>query len=165
MHRYSHRGHDDSRLLINALPRYWDWSRQFNVGSVGQAADEERRVVLAELASPGHRNQDDCERLLVDCIRAVSVHNDTVGKHCMSVVISRDGDVRVRFLPDTTDDPGAVAYTPWVVGPGGVWPPLVLSGGLPELRAGGYHVVFDRLPPFPASQPLRASSQPRKLFR
>ena len=35
----------------------------------------------------------------------------------MSVVISRDGDVRVRFLPDTTDDAGVVAYTLGLWGP------------------------------------------------
>jgi hypothetical protein len=168
MHRYSHPGHYHSQLVVDELPRYWDWFRETKLGSVGVVAAEERRALhedlSAQLASTRLTNQDDCERLLVNCIRAVSVTDGRVGKHCMSIVLGRDGEVRVRFLPDPTDDSSAVAYTPWVVGPGAMWPPSVLEGMLPELGLAGYRVEFARLPPLRASMPLSASSQRRKPF-
>jgi len=160
MRRYSHRGLADSVLDEWSLPRYWDWSQQVRVGSVGVDPGNAKQIALNALASGG--NQDDCERILADCVRAVSQVDAKVGADCMSVVLSGHGDVRVRLLPDPTNDSGQAAYTPWVLGPGVMAQPLVLRGTLPHLQAGPFQVEFDRLPPLAQSQPFTALSQPRK---
>ena len=171
MIRYAYDRHAGGRVTRTELPRYWDWARSLKLGSVGVDPGTAKDHLLATLASPaegGKRDQDDCERLLVDCIRTVSGKQragmNTVGRDCMSAVLSREGHIRVRFLPDPLNDPGLSAYTPWIVAPGVVWPPSVLSGGLPEIVAGGYRVVFDRLPALTPSSQLNTSSQPRRRF-
>lgn len=82
----------------------------------------------------------------------------------MSVVLSRQGDVRVRFLPDPASDGGEAAYTPWILAPGAIVPPMVLTGGLPHFQAGPFRVDFDRLPRQPSGLPLTAGSQRRPPF-
>jgi hypothetical protein len=164
MRRYRHSGLDTSQLEQSDVPRYWDWSRGIRVGSVGVDPGDAKRAALSELGSDGARNQDDCERILVDCVRAVSRDHDTVGADCMSIVLSSQGNVRVRFLPDPANDSGQAAHTPWILAPGAIVPPMVLTGGLPHLSAGPFLVELDRLPPVPPSGPHTASSQPRRRF-
>jgi len=164
MRRYSHIGLANSQLEERALPRYWHWCRQIQVGGAGVDPGDAKRIALASLGSAGFKNQDDCERTLVECIRAVSRDNDTVGADCMSIVLSRPGDVRVRFLPDPASDSGQTAYTPWILAPNAMVPPMVLTGALPHLQAGPFHVEFDRLPPLRPSHTLTAGSQPRRPF-
>jgi hypothetical protein len=164
MRRYSHSGFGTSQLEQQDLPRYWDWGRTIQLGSVGGDAGDAKRAALSTFGSASVRNQNDCESILVECVRAVSKDSATVGADCMSVVLSRQGHVRVRFLPDPDNDSEQVAYTPWILAPGTILPPLVLAGELPRLSAGPFLVEFDRVPPPPPSVGMTAGSQPRKRF-
>ncbi len=160
MRRYYHAGTDQSGLERDDSPRHWDWRSRFRLDSVGVNAGETKRAALPALGSAG--SLDDCERILVDCVRQQD--SDLVGSDCMSVVLSRDGGVRVRFLPDPENDSGREAYTPWIVAPGVVAPPMELTGAPPHLVAGPYRVDFERIPPLDGSPPFTASSQPRRSF-
>jgi hypothetical protein len=169
MHHYSHDGADDSRLVRNHLPRLWNWKGEMTLGHVGVDPGEAKRELLAALGSPGlDLDQDDLERLLVDCIRTVSKRGDgLVGADCMSIVISRNADlrVRVRFLPAPEKDSGQDAYTPWVVAPGMLTPRSGFYGLPPQMSAGGYIVEFSRLPPFgPWRGEAGMHGQPQKPY-
>jgi hypothetical protein len=167
MHHYTHDGADDSRLVRNHLPRLWNWKGEMKLGNVGVDPGEAKRELLAALGAPGlDLDQDDLERLLVDCIRSVSQRGDgLVGADCMSIVISRNADVRVRFLPAPEKDSGQDAYTPWVVAPATLAPPSEFYGLPPQMSAGNYIVQFSRLPPFgPWRGTAEMRGQPRKPY-
>jgi hypothetical protein len=160
-----HRGRPDSTLKIEQLPRYWDWSRQLRLCTIGADPGPAKTRLLQEAAQPVSRNQDDYEAMLVKCIRAVADDNDAVGKDCMSILMVRQGIFRVRFLPNLDADlDKKAAYTPWVIAPGVMWPPSVLYGGLPILDAPPYQVTFERVPPLPPSSQVGAYGQPRRPF-
>jgi hypothetical protein len=163
MQRYYHRGRRHPGLVADELPRHWNWGREYRVGGIGAAWSDAKRALIQELQLPLRRNQDDVESLLASTIRSVRARgNKTVGQHCMSVVMSQHGSVRVRFLPDPNDDDGVVAYTPWVIGHGGLWPPSELYGAQFTFHAGGYDVQFDRIPPTAQRLPAGAHAQKRK---
>jgi hypothetical protein len=166
MLKFRHNGRPGSTLVIEQLPRYWDWSRQVMLGTVGVDPGQAKTRVLREAAQPVSRSQDDYEAMLVTCIRAVADGNDAVGKDCMSILMVRQGIFRVRFLPNPDADlHRKAAYTPWVIGPGVMLPSSVLYGSLPTLWAGPYQVTFERVPPLPPSSTSGAYGQPRRPFR
>ncbi len=163
MVRLRHLGRPGSTLKIDQLPRYWDWPRQAALWTVGADPGSAIIRLLQEIEQAGFLNEDDYEALLVKCIRAVAETDDTVGKDCMSILMGRQGPFRVRFLPNPDADlDRKAAYTPWVIGPGVMWPPSVLYGGLPTLQAGPYQVTFERVPPVPPSSRVGAYGQPRR---
>jgi hypothetical protein len=162
MQRYSHHGHDGDQVVRRSSPRYWNWNRDFPLVSIGANPGDARQQAITDLASPGDKNQDDCERILLNYLRSVHANDRTVGADCVSIVLSRYGDVRVRFLPEPGSDRGLSAYTPWIVAPGMVIPPSVLAGNLPSVNAGGYTVEFDRVPALAPSDRLEMYGQRRK---
>jgi hypothetical protein len=164
MRRYQHAGTHQSRLRQFNSPRYWSWFREILVGSIGVAGSSAKDAALSALGSASNRNEDDCERILVECIRQVAQASDIVGADCMSILLSRWGDVRVRFLPDPATDAGHAAYRPWIIAPRFAFAPMELRGRLPHVVAGPFRVEFDRSPPLQPSWPLAASSQPRPPF-
>lgn len=86
---------------------------------------------------------DESESILVDEIRRVAaVHPDKVGPDCLSILLPPQPTytIRVRFIP-TVDHEAVVtfpktgisktlrvAFSPWVIGPGGVFAPSVMNG-------------------------------------
>lgn len=150
--------------MRNDSPRYWNWTRQLLVGSIGQEAGDAKQRALTALATPENKNQDDCEQILVECVRKVSQENPSVGKDCVSTVLSRDGQARVRFLSDPNNDAGQTTFTPWILAPRMTVPPIVLAGALPHVEADPFFVQFDRVPSLPPSFPFTASSQSRPQF-
>ncbi len=166
MLRLRHRGRPRSTLEMEQLPRYWDWPRQVGLCTVGADPGPARTRLLGEVDQAGFLNEDEYEALLVKCVRAVAENNDAVGKDCMSILMGRQGPFRVCFLPNPDADlDRKAAYTPWVIGPGVMWPPSVLYGGLPTLDAPPYQVTFERVPPLPPSSSVGAYGQPRRPFR
>jgi hypothetical protein len=166
MLKLRHNGRPNSALVVDELPRYWDWSRQMRLGTIGVGPGEAKARLLQEAAQPAdHRTQYDYEAMLVKCIRAVADESDAVGKDCMSVLMVRQGIFGVRFLPNPDADlERKAAYTTWVIGPGVMWPPSVLYGALPTLQAGPYQVTFERVPPLSPSSQVGAYGQPRRPF-
>jgi hypothetical protein len=167
MLRLRHNGRPNSVLVVDQLPRYWDWSRQMRLGTIGVDPGEAKARLLEEVAQPvNRRTQDDYEAMLVNAIRAVADEDDTVGKDCMSILMVRQGIFHVRFLPNPDADlHRKTSYTPWVVGPGVLWPAAVLYGGLSTLQAGPYQVTFERVPPLLPSSRVGAYGQPQRPFR
>ena len=165
MLRLRHRGQPRSTLKIEQLPRYWDWSQQIGLCTAGADPAQAVARLQQDAAQPGIRNEDDYEAMLVTSIRTVAEENDTVGKDCMSILMGRLGPFRVRFLPNLDADlHRKAAYTPWVIGPGVMWPPSVLYGPPSVLHAGPYQVTFERVPPLPPSSSVGAYGQPRRPF-
>jgi hypothetical protein len=145
----------------DALPRYWEWHRRSSLGHVGVYAPEKAEVMNA--LAGGGKDQDDVESMLVECIRSVSSRDPGVGADCICVVMSPDSDIRVRFLPDPTNDQGQVAYTPWIIGPGAIVPPQVMWGAAsPRLQLGALPVLFDRIPPLTERGGAGTFGQPRR---
>lgn len=87
---------------------------------------------------------DDAENILVDAIRSVACQHPVVGKDCMSVMIPPPAyrRARVRYIQHTErtfslmhSSPSRIAgsfsatFSPWVIGPGVLHAPSVMSGG------------------------------------
>jgi hypothetical protein len=166
MTQYRHSGRAGAALDTETLPRIWRWSHEVWLDSVGVASGRQWDQLQAALERPGRENADSVEHLLIDHIRAEAARpGSIVGPNCMSIALSSQGHVRVRFLPAPADAASAISFTPWIVAPGMVVPPLVLSGGLPQIHAGPYVVVFERQPPLPPSTISRMYGQPRKPLK
>jgi cellobiose-specific phosphotransferase system component IIA len=50
------------------------------VGSIGQEAGDAKQRALTALATPENKNQDDCEQILVECVRKVTRRTRALGK-------------------------------------------------------------------------------------
>jgi hypothetical protein len=104
---------------------------------------------------------DKAERWLVDCIRRASArHPQTVGPHCMSILVPAGGwkPIRVRFIPQAIHRAGfgedgrvkwirAVGFSPWIVGPRGFCAPSIHVGDSKYIQS-PFEVVIEA-PPLP----------------
>lgn len=138
--------------------RYWFYERRglrFYVGAA-PAGNIDRPAIRALSDRLVNRQPDEAEMILVEAVRDTAKRMPQVGPHCMSVLIMPPnvGSARVRYLPlgspanaslersdgKTINFP--VGYSPWIVGPGLISAPSVLSGGM-ELVLGPYKVVLE----------------------
>lgn len=90
-HVYVHRGQDGDELDVGETPRYWDWRIPL-VGPIpiGVSTGGAWDVFRSQLFQPPAKPYDECERLLVDCVRSVSaVSPSAVGADSMSVIHPR----------------------------------------------------------------------------
>jgi hypothetical protein len=162
-----HNGDYSSPPIADFLPRYWEWHRQFMPRRIGAQPRGHLAGMLNTLAQSEHRNQDDIEELMVTVVRGVADEPDeaTVGKDCMSILISRSREVRVRYLRNSSpEEPIRTAYTPWIIGGGIVVPPAVLEGSGFSVSAGGRVILIDSIPPLPENGFKSFSGQPRPTF-
>ena len=122
------------------------------------------------------RTIDEAEQLFVGGIRQVADQSCYVGRACMSVVLPppQYRRVRIRYLAleftegtvrsshQPTAEPSiGIAFSPWVVGPGTIWAPSILSGSW-NLQLGDFDVRLEAPEPPPGSGMLgAASSVPR----
>jgi hypothetical protein len=122
-------------------------------------------VFHSRLFQPPAKSYDDCERLLVDCVRSVSAINpNAVGADSMSVILGPYRDARVTFFPDPHHDTALLtAFSPWIVGPGIMHPPQEIRGSANiTLHAGPHEVEFRRIPPTPPTNITEMRAQPRR---
>lgn len=165
MLRYTCNDASGGNVVSDTFPKYWDWFHGIYPCYIGQVGTGASARLRAALDVPGNKTDEECERLLVACVRATNLlPGSLVGPHCVSVMTTPGGYARVRFLPEPTQDDALAAYTPWVIGPGIMQPPQIMTGGLPHIRTGGYHIDFERLPPLGPAKRATGRSQPRKLW-
>jgi hypothetical protein len=163
----NHHGDYSAPPNSNFLPRYWEWHRQLKTACIGAQPRSHLDGMLNALAQTGHRNPDDTEELMVAVIRGVADEPDepTVGKDCMSILISRSQEIRVRYLRDPGwQEPIRTAYTPWIIGGGIVAPPSLLQGTGFSVNAGGRAIPIESLPPLPENGLRSFSGQLRPKF-
>lgn len=151
------------KIRSDILPRHWRWDRGLiQLSAIGGDERGQRERTIGKLGLPTDLTADVCESILVDAVRSLADIEPTVGRSCMSLLIHRDQEVRVRFLPDPEKDDQHSAYTPWVLGYRIVMPPQVLKGWLPSLNTGPFKVSFDRYPPLPPARFGSSSTQVRR---
>jgi hypothetical protein len=160
-------------------PRHWFWDRgpdkkrfRFEL----QAAPASN-ISGAQMYALATRLEDcDCDRTestIVGAIREVSGLVSEVGPHCISILVAPPNiaRARVRYLPlgqaasaiVSTSRAGTfsvpAAFTPWIVGPGGILAPAI-NAGTSEVRIGPYLITLEAPNlPGPGIRGLFASQQ------
>ena len=89
---------------------------------------------------------NDIEARMVDVIRQCSDRsNGTIGRHCISILLSRGAEgTRVRYFSDSATP---AAFTPWALIPGAATlSPSITWGSMPALE-GAVPVSFERIGP------------------
>ena len=143
-------------------PRYWhlDRNRQgrgFKFKVVAAPASNlphaQLKVMAERLTDCG---PDEAERIMVEMIREVSRSVPEVGPHCMSILLGPPsaGSARIRYVPlggpalatvSWSQGPTftlPVAFTPWIVGPGGIFAPSI-SAGSRTVQIGHYTITLE----------------------
>lgn len=164
------------------MPRYWHWDRVrsetgFKV-KVGVAPSS--NLPRAQFESLTERladcDPDQAERTMVEMIRDVSRSLPLVGPHCMSILLKPPSHfgARVRYIPAGGDSGLArlstsrgatftlpVAFTPWLVGPGVIFGPSIISGTF-QANIGTYTVTLEAPDsPGPIGALLAGQQRPR----
>ena len=153
LERYSHL---ECKKIVYYLPR-------------GYLPSGDSDKILEGLSS---EHIDTSEKVLVETVREVSKYNSNiVGPHCVSILIFPDLRVRVRFLPLVPhrarfasqsrkfEDAFPVAFSPWLIGPGGYSAPSLFSGTWQWQSGGPVNVVVEG--PEPHGNRFSLSSQRR----
>jgi hypothetical protein len=163
---HKHSGQAGASVETIATPRTWRWQDHALPGSIGRPPDEGWDHLIAALERPGH-NLDSIERIMVDQIRTVAaIPGSVVGPNCMSIALSAQRDVRIRFLPAPTHAVSAISFTPWIVAPRLLQPPQELGGtGGWQLHHRPYSIQIDRQPPLPPSPRITMRGQRRKPLK
>lgn len=151
------------KFKFEMLPRYWRWDRNvLQLSAIGGDKQGQQNRALRTLGIARNATEDSCESILVDTIRDLAQRDQSVGKSCMSILINRNQEIRIRFLPDPETDDQVAAFTPWVLGPRIIAPPQILQGWLPTLHSGPFQVTFDRFPQLPPARFGSSSTQARR---
>lgn len=153
---------DAVTIELGYVPRYWHWDRdqhkkgfKFKVGvAPGSNLSHSRRKVLVEKLTGC--SPDQAESNMVEAIREVSRSVPEVGPHCMSILLPPPSaaGARIRYIPldapalaavSTSQGPAfpvPPAFSPWLVGPGVIFAPSIISGSWPA-QLGGYPVALE----------------------
>jgi hypothetical protein len=156
--------------------RLWRASRHFGRQYVFAATPDSNADLLDSEALLDRwrqiRSIDEAELLFVGGIRDVAARSPYVGRDCVSIALPppRYRTARIRFLAlehteaavRSSGRPGAerrigVAFSPWIVGPGAVWAPSILSGSW-TVALGGFDVHLEAPEPPAGSGMLGAVS-------
>jgi hypothetical protein len=137
-------------------PRYWFSGNRFTISAI--PGSNCRKGTLQDLANQlPDKNIDEAEKILSDKIIEVSNYNPVVGPDCMSISIpppqlAHIHPLRVKYISKrkavakllTEEDPDfiRVAFTPWLIGPGGFSSPSIISG-TGEIDLCIYKVAFE----------------------
>jgi hypothetical protein len=145
-----------SNFKLSFKPRYWFSGNRFTIGAI-PSSNCRKGTLQSLLNQLPDKGIDEAEEILSDKIMEVSTYNSVVGPDCMSISIpppylAHIHPLRVRYiskrkavaelLTETKKDIIEVAFTPWLIGPGGFSSPSIVSG------SGGmslclYNVTFD----------------------
>ncbi|MEJ7576864.1 MAG: hypothetical protein WKF74_07655 [Pyrinomonadaceae bacterium] len=143
-------------IVIERPPRNWHLGGRIALLATpaGYVSDIELSSLKKNLptASP-----DIAEKLLVNSIRRVASRNpQSVGKHCMSVLLPPLGvaPIRIRFIPNaphtavfTSQSQNikreiSVAFSPWIIGPNMLCSPSVQVGS-GRLQMGPFEIEIE----------------------
>jgi hypothetical protein len=127
---------------LSFKPRYWFSGNRFMIGAI--PSSNCRKGTLQDLLNQlPDTSIDDAEQILSDKMIEVSTYNPVVGPDCMSISIPPPKlayitPVRVRYISkrkavtELLGEAGQrfvrVAFTPWLIGPGGFSSPSIVSG-------------------------------------
>ncbi|MFL6137484.1 MAG: hypothetical protein ACJ74O_06755 [Frankiaceae bacterium] len=162
-----HSGKPGTSIQQEALPRFWRWDKTSMLAVIGAGLADHKAHLLKELSRDNvHFTDKDYERLVVAAIRnrALDSTGDVVGKDCMTVSIGRSQALRIRFSRYANSDSQHTAYTPFVLGRGFLFPPLLLTGQGFSLRAGELSIPIESDPPLTEQGRFITQGQPRRPY-
>ena len=159
--KIEHLGIKGSPVQITGdLKRKWWAPQPAQVVNIGADINSQTSDMISWLnATSTNPNDDQIEAHLTRNIRTIASNSAAgVGKDLISVMMSGDGGVRLRFLRNTADKDQLTAYTPFIINKHCVATPLAI-GGLPPMLCG---VQVEVVPPFAPARFASAGSQDRR---
>jgi hypothetical protein len=145
-----------AQVRTRRLPRHFE-KNKWSIAVTPDANARQLRYQEFKRQGGSMRTSKDAEQLFVNLIRDVAARNPTVGRDCISIVLShpRHHSVSVRFIPvqqpqlliDAPHLPVKqyvlpVAFSPWIVGSNYAFAPSIISGAF-TARMHGWDVRFD----------------------
>jgi len=143
-----------SAVELTHYPRHIGRNFQFALSPEANAKFVDLTALRAALK--GIRCADDAERALVRAIGEASAQSSLVGPNCMSTLLPPPYArmARIRYIGArayarlvATSDPAnervlPAAFSPWVIGPGVIHAPSILSGTF-DICTGGFKVTLE----------------------
>jgi hypothetical protein len=141
--------------------RYWHYARgptgglrfSLDVAPASNISLAEHEDLIERLPD---RSPQEAEEILVDGIRRVASRSTVVGHECMSILLPpphSSHPVRVRYIPMMPAKAGfriggsireiSIAFSPWIIGPGIISAPAILSGGRSDIDLGQFRVSIE----------------------
>jgi hypothetical protein len=161
--RYVYRDGAPASVREETSPRHWPESTPTYNAGIGGGDPATLSDAASRIGKPGYSTSPEVRDLLRDSIVKTSAKMPSVGSNCLSVTLSRWGHVEVAFMPAPANRTPE-AYTPWILGPGGVFPPQISVGAPPVLHFGGFSVVIDKNAVDSSARPSSLTSQKRKKY-
>jgi len=162
------RAHGGYRLVMSRRRWGWESGRHFMFRASGRSQKRAQVLLRNRLPDVVH-SKERAAATLVDILRSLPPHDPTVGRDCLVTAIQRmSPHVHTRYEPYDARQVSAVfggrsvavpaAFTPWILTPGSIGAPMVITGSLVRQSCG---FDFSMEGPDPEGDLIIMSSQPR----
>jgi hypothetical protein len=150
----------------------WESGRNFMFRASGRSEKQTQGLLRSRLSGVVI-SKERAAAVLVDVLRSLPPHDPTVGKDCLVTTIQRSSPhVHIKYEPHDIRHVSVVftgrtvtlpaSYTPWIITPGLLAAPRVISGQSITHHSGGFNFVVEA--PELGGDLTIMSSQQRRLW-